>query len=432
MPTKKAFQVLSVLAIAMFISASLASAQTVNFLHSFADNGQDGFHPWAGLIFDAAGNLYGTTERGGTHDVGTVFKLSPNADGSWTETILHSFAYDGIDGYDLQGSLILDSAGNIYGTTAEGGLGQCTNPFGVVIGCGTVFKLEPSSGGSYIEHILYNFKTTGDDGFFPVSGLIFDEAGNLYGTTEGSFLSYGTVFELSPSAGGVWKENILWRFNKTDGEEPRAGLIFDSAGNLYGTTQFGGAHSYGTVYELSPSSNGTWTETVLHSFNLTTTELAYPEANLIFDAAGNLYSTTSYGTLIGGGGVFELSPSSGGTWTETILYAFDDVNGSDGYNSWSPLIFDASGNLYGTTGDGGTGQCKEESIVIGCGVIFKLTPSADGTWTESIVYNFDFTSNNNPEGPQGSGLMSDGKGNFYGTTWGGGTTGHGTIFEFTP
>ncbi len=425
---------MAIFALVSLVTAAPAAAQSLTILHNFNNNGADGFHPWAGLIFDASGNLYGTAQRGGTKDDGVAFKLSPISGGGWTETILHSFLYDGIDGYAPDGALILDSAGNLYGTTILGGSGTCVNPIGIVIGCGIVFELQRSSNGSYTEKILYNFQNNARDGFEPWSSLIFDSAGNLYGTTFGGGSDhYGTVFELSPpsSTGGKWTETILWNFNKTDGDQPRAALIFDASGNLYGTTQGGGAYNYGTVFELSPSSGGTWTETVLHSFKLSPTELAYPESPLVFDSAGNLYSTTSYGSLSGGGGVFELTPSVGGTWTETILHVFNDTAGSDGYDTWSPVIFDSAGNLYGTTTSGGTGLCKQIGLVMGCGTIFKLTPS-NGTWTESVVYNFNARPDNDPEGPEQAGLISDSAGNFYGTTYGAGAYSHGTVFKFTP
>jgi uncharacterized repeat protein (TIGR03803 family) len=421
--------VLALLALASLGMATRASAQTVSFVHNFNDNGKDGFHPWAGLVFDSAGNLYGTTQRGGTKDNGTAFELTRNSNGIWTEKILHSFLYDGIDGYDPNGGVILDSAGNLYGATAAGGNGSCTNPFGIVIGCGTVYELVRASDGSFTEKILYNFQKRQGEGVAPWAGLIFDSAGNLYGTTVARGTGYGTVFELSPSTTGEWTETILMGFSKTTGSEPRGALIFDAKGNLYGTTQSGGALKYGTVFELSPSSGGSWTQTVLHNFSINSTDVAYPVSSLIFDALGNLYGTASYGGQTGGGGVFELSPTTSGTWTETILYFFTGV--STGYNSWSPLIFDSAGNLYGTTSTGGTGKCAQIGIVFGCGTIFKLTPS-DGAWTHSIVYSFNFRPNNDPEGPEGSGLISDSSGNFYGTTYAGGAYTHGTVFELKP
>lgn len=418
------------LAIAALLAVPLAAAQSVTILHSFDNNGQDGYHPWSGLTLDAQGNLYGTTTRGGTHDVGTVYKLSANSDGSWTEAVLHSFAYDGIDGYSPDDSVVLDSVGNIYGTASLGGTGACTNPIGVVIGCGIVFKLVPSSNGGYTEKILYNFKFNEVDGYNPTGGVILDSAGNLYGTTKNGGSSHsGTVYELS-NTGGHWIETLLWTFNETDGAEPWAGLILDSAGNLYGTTGAGGAYKFGTAFELSPLAGGTWTETVLHSFNDTATDAAYPEAPLFLDSAGNLYGTGALGGLAGGGAVFELSPTTGGSWTETILYLF--AGKDEGYDIWSPVILDPSGNVYGTTSCGGTGGCDQLGGNIGCGVIYELSPSSNGSWTETVPYNFDFTSNNNPEGPEGSGLIPDGKGHYYGTTYAGGEYTHGTVFEFTP
>lgn len=428
---RKVSLVLSMLVVAIFCSTSSTSAQTVSILHSFDNNGQDGFHPWAGLTLDRHGNLYGTTTKGGTHGVGTVYKLWPNSDGTWGEAVLHSFAYDGTDGYNPNDSVVLDSAGNIYGTASLGGTGTCTNPItGAVIGCGIVFKLVPSSNGGYTEKILYSFKFNEVDGYNPTGGVILDSAGNLYGNTlNGGSSNAGTIFELSNS-GGHWIETLLWTFNNTDGAGPRAGVIFDAAGNLYGTTQGGGTYKSGTMFELSPSTGGTWTESVLFNFKLTSTGLVYPESPVIFDSTGNLYGTASYGCQSGGGGVFELSPSTGGTWTESVLHCFNDVSGSDGYNSWSPVIFDAAGNLYGTTSDGGTEPCKVGGLS-GCGTIFELSPSLGG-WAETVVYNFDFTSNNDPEGPEGSGLIPDGKGNYYGTTYAGGDYTHGTVFKFTP
>jgi uncharacterized repeat protein (TIGR03803 family) len=421
---------ISTFTLALLTAASTA-AQDVHTLHSFLANGRDGSGPLAGLTFDASGNLYGTTAGGGVNNYGTVFQLSPKAGGGWSEKILHSFNDNGIDGYHPGSGLVLDSKGNLYGVTYLGGSGGCAVA-GVVLGCGIAFELKPQSNGGYKEQVIYTFKDYGD-GTFPVSTLIFDSVGNLYGTAQtGGANGRGTVFELSPSTGATWTETILWSFDGTDGQDPRGGLIFDSAGNLYGTTQDGGAHKYGTVFELSPSAGGTWTETVLHNFTLSSTDVAYPDATLIFDSVGNIYSTASYGGQSGGGGVFELTPSTGGAWTETVLHFFNDNGGSDGYNPQAPLIFDASGNLYSTTVTGGTGQCEQIGLVIGCGTIFKLTPASGGTWTETIEYNFNFTTDNDPEGPESAGLISDSAGNFYGTTFGGGPDSDGTVFEFTP
>ena len=216
--------------------------------------------------------------------------------------------------------------------------------------------------------MLYSFNFNGTDGADPAAGLIFDAAGNLYGTTYGGgTYDWGTVFELTPAAGGGWTEKVLYSFlGGADGFFPAADLIFDAAGNLYGTTGYGGAYDNGTVFELTPTGGGDWTEKLLHSFsyNLNGMDGTYPQAGLIFDAAGNLYGTTVGGGNYGGGTVFELTPTAGGNWTETVLHNFNR-NGTDGADPYAGLIFDGAGNLYGTTSFGD---------VYGDGTVFQLTP----------------------------------------------------------
>src|SRR5271167_2273777 len=381
-------------------------------LHSF--NGGDGYWPFAGLIFDAAGNLYGTTYVGGAYGEGTVFELTPAAGGGWTERVLYSFCSQRscTDGETPGAGLIFDAAGNLYGTTSGGGTGTYF---------GTVFELTPTAGGGWMEQVLHSFN--GGDGYWPFAGLIFDAAGNLYGTTYvGGAYGEGTVFELTPAAGGGWTERVLYSFcsqrSCTDGETPGAGLIFDAAGNLYGTTSGGGTGTYfGTVFELTPTAGGGWMEQVLHSFN--GGDGYWPFAGLIFDAAGNLYGTTYVGGAYGEGTVFELTPAAGGGWTEQVLYNFKH-NGTDGYNPEAGLIFDKNGNLYSTTLAGGT---------YGEGTVFELRPTAGGDWTEEVLHSFG----NGTDGYQPAGsLMFDAAGNLYGTTYGGGTYGYGTVFELTP
>jgi uncharacterized repeat protein (TIGR03803 family) len=202
---------------------------------------KDGYDPWAGLIFDTAGNLYGTTRWGGVHGYGTVFQLAPGANGAWTENILHSFVHNNQDGVEPFAGLIFDTDGNLYGTTLEGGS----------YADGTVFQLAPEAKGKWKEGVLHRFR--GRDGVHPIASLIFDATGNLYGTTtEGGLYNYGTVFRLVPGANGAWTENVLHKFfdNHQDGFHAGAALIFDAAGNLYGTTAEGGAYDYGTVFEI--------------------------------------------------------------------------------------------------------------------------------------------------------------------------------------
>jgi uncharacterized repeat protein (TIGR03803 family) len=274
-------------------------------LYSFSNDGTG--DPGAGLIFDPAGNLYGTTNasyNGGC--VGTVFELRPTGGGRWAEKTLHTFGGNGTGGCGPLGNLVFDASGNLYGTTEFGG----------TYGYGIVFELVPKPSGAWTESILHVFKNDGTDGKFPLSGVIFDAAGNLYGTTwqGGSgtncgqgVTGCGTVYELSPIAGGGWTETVLHTFNNNgrDGWAPE-GLIFGAAGTLYGTTGDGGKGA-GTVFELTPDLSGEWTETLLFSFG-NGVYGGFPLGNVILDAAGNLYGTTDWGGTYGAGTVFEITP----------------------------------------------------------------------------------------------------------------------------
>jgi uncharacterized repeat protein (TIGR03803 family) len=323
-------------------------------LHKFT-HGKDGGGPVAPLTFDQAGNLYGTTVRGGTFGQGAVFRLTPNANGGWTEKVLHHFTGDGKDGRVPVAPLTFDQAGNLYGTTIEGG----------ATGGGTVFKLTPNQDGSWTESVLYGFCSLSNcgDGDKPNAGLTLDQTGNLYGTTFGGGNLNGVVFKLTPNQDGSWSESVLHSFctffNCRDGASPDASLIFDDAGNLYGTTRGGP----GVVFKLTPRQNGSWSERVLYSFCSLSNcrDGASPYASLIFDDAGNLYGTTQGGG-IGYGVVFKLAPNRIGEWNETVLHKFLDHPGASPY---AGLIFDAAGNLYGTTmGDGNATF----------GSVFEVTP----------------------------------------------------------
>ena len=419
---------LTIFTATLFLISTRAAAQTETVLHNFVNNATDGYQTFSGLIFDASGNLYGTTLDGGTHTncfgenigCGTVFELSPAAGGGWTETILYDFNFNGTDGVNPSGTLIF-AAGNLYGTTEHGGTGACDSGEN---SCGTVFELSPAAGG-WTETILHSFGNNSTDGYYPSAGLVSDAQGNLYGTTtDGGAYNFGTVFELSPKSGG-WAEKVLHSFDGNDGSSPLASLIFDTAGNLYGTTWVGGVRQAGTVFELMPEAGGRWTAKVLHHFNAA--DGNGPRASLIFDTAGNLYGTTQVGGAGHHGTVFQLTPAAGGTWTHNILHSFEN-NGTDGWFPLGNLIFDAKGNLYGTTTDGGTGACARN----GCGTVFELTPAAGGGWTETVLYSFPgYTAGYDPA----SGLIFDAAGNIYGTTVNGGTDGGcvcGTVFELTP
>jgi uncharacterized repeat protein (TIGR03803 family) len=419
-PSIRSRAALAIFAATLLVTGTCAVAQVEKVLHNF--NSKDEAIP-GGLIFDGSGNLYGTTfQAGGKNNYGTVFELSPKAGGGWTERVLHNFDYNLKDGVFPVPTLIFDHAGNLYGTT-EGG-GRYEN--------GIVFGLSPKAGGGWTETVLHDFNKNGTDGAYPYAGLIVDADGNLYGTTwEGGKFSpeckingCGTVFELSPKKGGVWVETILHNFND-DGEDgigPEAGLTLGANGDLYGTTFQGGKNGGGTVFELSPKTSGGWKETVLHNFGKGS-DGRWPEASLIFDASGNIYSTTVSGGNYGFGTVFELSPKTGGGWAETILHNFTN-SGNGGYTPFAALILDASGNLYGATSTGG----KYGSYGSG-GTVFELSPRAGGGWTEKLLHSFGKgTDGSNPY----SSLTFDGHGHLYGTTVEGGKYVDGTVFEITP
>jgi uncharacterized repeat protein (TIGR03803 family) len=386
------------------------AAPTYIVLHSF-DNA-DGATPYAGLIRDTAGNLYGTTTYGGATSTcsppsgcGVVFKLSPTG----TETVLHTFTGGADGGYPSAG-LIQDAAGNLYGTTGGGGAtSTCNAPYG----CGVVFKLSPTGA----ETVLHSFD--GADGAGPVAGLVRDAAGNLYGTTvSGGASGNGVVFKLSPTGA----ETVLHSFTGADGANPYASLVRDTTGNLYGTTYDGGAHGGGVVFKLSP----TGTETVLHSFT-GGADGSLPYAGLLREAAGNLYGTTAFGGTesgaCAGGGcgvVFKLSPCDSG-YDFSVFYTF--LGGADGGLPSAGLIQDAVGNLYGTTG----------TVAPGYNVVFKLSP----TGTETVLHTF--TGGAEGDVPY-AGLIQDEAGNLYGTTRFGGATsgfcgqvgGCGVVFRLAP
>jgi uncharacterized repeat protein (TIGR03803 family) len=365
----------------------LGSAQATTFrtLHVFA-SGADGASPEAGLIGDQAGNIYGTTFQGGAAHDGTVFKITAGGG----ETVLHSFE-GGSDGRKPEAGLIGDEAGNLYGTTYSGGSNNC----------GTVFEIAPNGA----ETVLYSFRG-GNDGENPEAGLIADSAGNLYGTTlVGGSGGFGTVFKLAPNG----TETVLHTFaGGSDGEYPAAGVIADSSGNLYGTASSGGAHDSGSVYKLAP--NGALT--TLYAF-AGGKDGAQPRAGLIADSAGNLYGTTQAGggkgcDGTGCGTIFKLAPSG----TETVLHAF--AAGSDGAEPYAGLIADSAGNLYGTTVAGGGAN--------GDGTIYRIT--ANGALTG--LYAFAGAADGRY--PEGS-LIIDKSGDLYGTAYSGGAHNWGTVFE---
>ncbi len=401
----------------VFVTQS-AQAQTYTIIHNFM-GGADGDEPNYGLTIDASGNLYGTT-FGGDFGTGTVYMLSPG-DSGWVLTPLYVFT-GGSDGAAPYAAVIFGPDGSLYGTTGfggTGGIGMCQTGGGKT-GCGTVYKLTPSNG-SWTESVLYNF-TGGSDGATPYGGrLIFDQTGNLYGTTFGGGSKNcsggcGVVYELTPSNGG-WTENVLYTFSGgNDGANPWAGVIFDQSGNLYGTTFGGGKYGYGTVYELMPSASG-WMLKTLYNFQ-NQQDGGQPYAGLIFDQSGNLYGATTKSASSGGGTVFEMTPLNG-DWSFQTLYVFPGSSG--GHLAEGPvasLVMDSVGNLYGATaGDG----------AYSFGSVFKLTATSGGGWTYTSLH--DFTGNDDGQVPR-SNLVFDKNDNLYGTAYGG-AEGYGVVFEMT-
>jgi uncharacterized repeat protein (TIGR03803 family) len=328
---------------------------TESVLHAFTSDEDN--NPDAGVVFDASGNLYGMNNLG--PDTGDVYQLVPQAGGGWSENILQKFwgAFNG----NPQGGMTFDASGNLYGTAGWG----CGD------GTSCVFEMTPSNG-SWTFNQLYQFSFSGPDGWYP-SGTtpIFDAKGNIYATTAfgGNFgcspygngcYGLGVVFELTPSGNGTWIETVLHKFTGgKDGESPTCPLVFDVAGNLYGTSYAGGEYGNGNVFRLVPNANGTWTEQVLHQFT-GGEDGSTPDGGVTFDAAGNLYGVARTGGAYGYGVVFQLSPTASGGVKYRVVHAFQDTRKDPGaYPGGGPnvaggnLVFDGSGNLYGTTnGDG--------------------------------------------------------------------------------
>ncbi|HEY4741316.1 MAG TPA: choice-of-anchor tandem repeat GloVer-containing protein [Candidatus Acidoferrales bacterium] len=370
-------------------------AYSESVLHSFIGV-PDGADPEAALMMDPHGNLYGTTLEGGTTDDGTVFKVTP----AGQETVLYSFT-GGANG-DPYAGLVRDALGNLYGTTY--GVNSVDN--------GTVFKL----GANGQESLLYHF--AGDaDGANPYAALVRDSWGNLYGTTlfggegAGCFNGCGTVFEVNTHG----TETVLHAFSGTggDGSLPYSGLVRDAQGDLYGTTETGGASGFGTVFKL----NKAGVEIVLHSF-AGGSDGANPYAGLVQDSLGNLYGVTEFGGTSGDGTVFEINTAG----KEKVLYSF--AGGSDGANPiYASLVLDTQGDLYGTTayGGGDTTACTN-----GCGTVFKV----DTHGRETVLYRFSGSKGDGAHPV--AGLVRDAQGNLYGTTSEGGTAGMGAVFKLKP
>jgi len=393
------------LALTLFVLlAATAQAQNYTVLHVFSGHG-DGGNPFAGVTLDRQGRIYGMTPYGGSYQDGVVFRLVREGE-AWVLSPIYSFGSQEHDGTTPFDRVILGPDGVLYGTTSYGG----------AQGYGTVFSLRPPATACktvlcpWLETVLYSF-TGGADGANPDYGdLVFDQSGNLYGTTVyGGSSNLGVVFKLTRS-GSAWTESVLWNFARgDDGSYPISGVIFDPAGNLYGTTTDGGSDSLGTVYELSPTQSG-WNETTLYSF--TGADNGSGAGGLIMDAHGDLFGITGF---FGTGAAFELTPQNG-NWSFTRLQTFS----GGGYppTLGAPTL-DAQGNLYGPLPGGGDGF----------GEIFKLSPSGN-QWTYSPFYQFDTCNDGNGCFPIGA-VTFDANRNMYGTAEEGGG-GAGIVFEITP
>lgn len=425
---------------AMLVLAVVASppaqAQRLTVLHFFT-NGLDGGNPETGLSIDNAGNLYGTTAFGGytggpctpIGGCGTVFEVK-HAGSGWIVNPLHDFT-SGNDGAGPSSRVVFGPDGNLYGVAAAGGGGPCTvNGFN---GCGVVFKLSPppavceKSICPWTEEVLYSFSGSsggGSDGASPAGDLIFDQAGNIYGTTAlgGGPNQAGTVFELTPSNGG-WTETILYSFTggiggSNDGDFPQNGVVFDASGNLFGTTTYGGgsmncAEGCGTIFILKPSGSG-WIESILHVFQDDGTDGYFPFAGLTSNGLDSFYGTTDAGGSHDGGTVFVLTYNAGGS-IYRVLQSFAFNSHPD-----ASLLLDATYNLYGTSASGGQGL----------GEVFELMNS-NGQYTYTPLYDFNYGVNNDLNAPICS-LVFDASGSLYGTASNNGQYGVGAVWKLTP
>lgn len=425
------------LLLGMVVTSSVQAQTSFTTLYTFGSNPtygtKDGSYPDGAVLLDSRGNLYGTAEYGGSNTYGAVFKLSPppRRGGNWSETLLYSFGaktYQ-VDGSHPVGNLIADSSGNLYGVTYSGGTGSSADDGGN----GTVFML--SKAGRLTS--LYSFTGAcvlgvGCEGATPMAGVIMDSAGNLYGTTEyGGNSGYGTVYKLSPPArrNGKWSQTVLHSFTGlTDGAYPIGGLVMDTKGNLYGTTYNGGdadscGFGCGLVFKLDAANS--YAYSVIYAFGngapyTGASTFGYdPAAGLAIDSAGNLYGTTEIGGDWQRGTVFKLDAANG--YACAFLYSFG-TNGLDGQYPMSAVTVDPNGNVYGTTAlDGNHSN----------GTVFKLAFDSVNniySWAWSYSLGAQTTDGIYPY----ANLIQDANGNLYGTTTTDPTNYSGTIFKVTP
>jgi uncharacterized repeat protein (TIGR03803 family) len=426
-------------AFSLLFATSLAAAQSGgSILYRFNPTTTDGLNPQAGLVVDSAGNLYGTTYQGGTANWGTVYELSPPTppSGMWTETILHEFT-NGADGATPDGPLTFDTAGNLYGTTIYGGIGVNGNSYG------TVFELSPPAapGGAWTYAVIASFDS-GQVAINPSGKLIFDTAGNLYGVSGGGYDNVlycgsspcGNVYELqAPSEpGGTWTGTAIYNFftKGTKDGIGPTGIVFGHGGVIFGTTGEGGTNEVGTLFKLLPPAAPGDAWTEKILYDFAIDD-GYPSGGLILGPNGSFFGTTAFSGTSGFGTVFQMiAPSGSKGWSESVLYNF--TGGTDGAYPVGGVIADKSGNLYGVA-NGRGGNKNANCLSSGCGALFALTPPAapGGAWTESTLH--DFAGGYDGGNPVGR-LLSI-KGILFGVTAYGGTPKYGlggTVFRITP
>jgi uncharacterized repeat protein (TIGR03803 family) len=404
LPDSKRF--IALIATTLMLMSGASAKPKFRVVYNFKGGNDPGGPSGGALVVDCNGNLFGTAAGGSDQcngGCGTVFELSPGSAAEWTETVLHRFDYSQQYGDGVSAGLVADEEGDLYGSTPGGQAG------------GLFFEI--TSRGSWNQFVLP------DGGSGAV--LHFDDAGTLFAPGGGG------VFELTRDSGS-WMQNVIYTFPSSkgtlahNGDDPIGSLISDAVGNLYGVTQFGGnlpplcpgGAGCGIAYELTPHSDGGWTEKVLHLFASSKDDGQLPQAGLVMDSSGNLYGTTMQGGKHQAGTIFQLSPAEDGEWQERILYDFSNPN--DGGAPAAALLFDGFGNLYGTAA-GGQGSCDR-------GVVFKLAPPGPtATWRYRVLHRFC-----GGDGELPSALALDDKGNLYGTSGGGGLYLYGTAFELVP
>jgi uncharacterized repeat protein (TIGR03803 family) len=398
-------------ALAFFLLLGTVAFAQEKVLYSF----QPGLDPYGGLVSDTAGNLYGTTNLGGDDSCnsgqgcGTVFELSPNGTGGWKETTLHKFT-GGADGQTPINSLIIDSQGNLYGTAL--GPGSDCPP-----SCGNAFELSPGTG-KWKFTVLHKF-VDGKNGGQPSSPLAMDRAGNLYGTTEFGGNHIGTIYQLSPNGGGAWTLKTLYSFDvENDRGTPSGSLVVGQDGTIYGTTWASTSPYYGVLYSLSLNSKGKWIVAVLHVF-ATEKDCGEPIEGLSADQAGNLYCTSgpNYGDKRGV--LFKFSLNAKAKWVGKSIYGFGFPDGGGPSDPVGTVLVDSAGNIYGATASGGANQQ---------GTVYELAFQQNGKYAATVLYSFQGKDDGGfPTSP----VVMDASGNLYGLAGAGGAFGGGVVSELT-